>query len=131
MIGCSKRCHEMFNTLQIIFDANALTSQPFFFSHLLQRQPKIDEAHPTWLHLRIREFDPKFDQIKNKDHQSGMSNHVADGRWVLGFPNDKACEAARWVILEETRKQRSSVESLLSPLLCNDYLEDVSNGHDE
>ncbi|KAF3442728.1 hypothetical protein FNV43_RR16645 [Rhamnella rubrinervis] len=93
--------------------------------------PKIDEAQPTWLHLRIREFDPKFDRIKIKGHQSGMSNRMADGRWVLGFPNDKACEAARLVILEETRKQRSCVESLLSPLLRNDYLEDVSNGHDE
>lgn len=60
-----------------------------------------------------------------------MSNHLADGRWVLGFPDEKACEAARLLILEEARKQRSSVESLLSPLLSNDYLGSLTNGHNQ
>ncbi|KAH7512235.1 hypothetical protein FEM48_Zijuj12G0068900 [Ziziphus jujuba var. spinosa] len=93
--------------------------------------PKIDEAHPTWLHLRIREFDPKFVQSKIKGHRSEMSSHLADGRWILGFPSNKACEAAQLLILEEIRKQRSSVESLLSPLLRNYHLENLSNGHDK
>ncbi|KAL6273342.1 hypothetical protein ACE6H2_024034 [Prunus campanulata] len=89
--------------------------------------PKVDEDHPTWLHLQIREFEPKLHKIKVRGHQSsGMSNHVADGRWTLGFSNAKACEAARLLILEEIRKQRSSVESILAPLLQDSYLGNLS-----
>lgn len=97
----------------------------------MEQQPKIDETHPTWLHLLIREFDPKFVQSKFKGHLSEMSSHLADGRWVLGFPSNKDCEAAHLLILEETRKQRSSVESLLSPLLRIDHVENLLNGHDK
>lgn len=60
-----------------------------------------------------------------------MSNHVADGKWTLGFPNAKACEAARLLILEETCKQRSFVESTLSPLLQDDYLGNLSDVEDK
>jgi protein CLEC16A len=60
-----------------------------------------------------------------------MSNHVADGRWTIGFPNAKACEAARLLILEETCKQRSFVESLLTPLLQDDYIGNISDIPDE
>ncbi|PQM39906.1 uncharacterized protein Pyn_23018 [Prunus yedoensis var. nudiflora] len=89
--------------------------------------PKVDEDHPTWLHLQIREFEPKLHKTKVRGHQSsGMSNHVADGRWTLGFSNAKACEAARLSILEEIRKQRSSVESILAPLLQDSYLGNLS-----
>ncbi|XP_021289136.1 uncharacterized protein LOC110420226 isoform X1 [Herrania umbratica] len=87
-------------------------------SPLAGLSPKIDEDHPTWLHLRIREFDPKF--IKAKGSQSKVSNPAADGRWTLGFPSAKACETARLLILEEACKQRSSVESILAPLLQDD-----------
>ncbi|OMO68546.1 hypothetical protein COLO4_29595 [Corchorus olitorius] len=85
--------------------------------------PKIDEDHPTWLHLRIREFYPKFLTAKGK--QSKVSNPAVDGRWTLGFPSAKACETARLLILEEASKQRSSVESILAPLLQDDYVENM------
>lgn len=81
------------------------------------KQPKIDENHPTWLHLQIREFDPTFDEKKSRSHRINATNHEEDGKWTLGFTNAKACDAARLLILEETNKQRSSVESLLAPLL--------------
>ncbi|PON70083.1 hypothetical protein PanWU01x14_082580 [Parasponia andersonii] len=93
--------------------------------------PKIDKVHPTWLHLRIREFDPKFATIKIKGAHANMSNHGTDGKWTLGFQNAQACETARFLILKETGKQRSNVESLLSPLLDSDWPENVLNGHDE
>ncbi|KAG8483814.1 hypothetical protein CXB51_023387 [Gossypium anomalum] len=86
-------------------------------------QPRIDEDHPTWLHLRIREFEPNF--VKAKGSQSKVSTPPADGRWTLGFHSAKACETARLLILEETCKQRSSVESMLAPLLREDYLVNV------
>ncbi|KAF7146244.1 hypothetical protein RHSIM_Rhsim04G0130200 [Rhododendron simsii] len=79
--------------------------------------PKIDENHPTWLHLQIREFDPTFDEKKLRSHRVNATNHEQDGKWTIGFTNAKACDAARLLILEETNKQRSSVESLLAPLL--------------
>ncbi|XP_030925625.1 protein TRANSPARENT TESTA 9-like isoform X1 [Quercus lobata] len=93
--------------------------------------PKIDNDHPSWLHLRIREFDPKFNTSKARSNHLKMSNHVADGKWTLGFPTAKACEAARLLILEETSKQRSFVESILAPLLQDDYLGNLSDVEDE
>lgn len=60
-----------------------------------------------------------------------MSNQFADGRWTLGFPNVKACEAARLLILEETRKQRSFVESILAPLLQDNYLGNLSDNDNQ
>lgn len=88
-----------------------------FFFYLIQ--PKIDDAHPTWLHLTIREFDPKFGVDKLKGQQLKNMNQMAGGRWTLGFPTAKACDTARLLINEETRKQRSNVEHLLAPLLHN------------
>ncbi|XVF55836.1 hypothetical protein PTKIN_Ptkin06aG0068600 [Pterospermum kingtungense] len=91
--------------------------------------PKIDEDHQTWLHLRIREFDPKF--ITAKANQSKVSNPAADGRWTLGFTSAKACETARLLILEETCKQRSSVESILAPLLNDDFPGNMLDSQDD
>ncbi|XP_059462464.1 protein TRANSPARENT TESTA 9-like isoform X2 [Corylus avellana] len=93
--------------------------------------PKIDKDHPTWLHLRIRELDPRFDTSKARGNHLKMPNHFTDGRWTLGFSNAKACEAARLLILEETHKQRSFVESILAPLLQDNYLGNLSDNQDE
>lgn len=94
-------------------------------------QPKRDESQPTWLHLRIREFEPRFDTSKTIGKYSIASNHVADGRWTLGFSSAEACEAARLLILEEIQKQRYSVESLLAPLLRSSSRGDLSDSQGE
>ncbi|CAK7341991.1 unnamed protein product [Dovyalis caffra] len=73
--------------------------------------PKIDKDQPTWLHLRIREFEPRLNVGKNRSYKSKAFNQVADGRWTIGFPNAKACDAAQSAVLEETSKQRSSVDT--------------------
>ncbi|XP_011046874.1 PREDICTED: uncharacterized protein LOC105141380 isoform X2 [Populus euphratica] len=84
--------------------------------------PKIDEDQPTWLHLRIREFEPRINGGKNRSYNTKAFNQVAaDGRWTIGFPNAKACDTARLAILEEASKQKSSVRNALGPLLENDY----------
>ncbi|XP_050380815.1 protein TRANSPARENT TESTA 9-like isoform X2 [Argentina anserina] len=93
--------------------------------------PKVDEGHPTWLHLQIREFEPKFRNTKFRGYHAAKSNHIVDGRWTLGFSDAKACAAARLSVLEETRKLRSSVESLLAPLLQNNCLENSSESEDD
>ncbi|OVA07121.1 hypothetical protein BVC80_1289g38 [Macleaya cordata] len=79
--------------------------------------PKKDDNQSTWLHLRIREFDPRVDGRKAGGYDSTGSDHVVDGRWTLAFPTPDICEAALSLILRETEKQRSSVERLLAPLL--------------
>ncbi|XP_057423572.1 protein TRANSPARENT TESTA 9-like isoform X2 [Lotus japonicus] len=83
-------------------------------------RPKIDEDHPSWLHLRIREFGPQFYTIKTRGNPLNMPDHSADGKWTLGFTDAKACEEARLAILNEITKQRSAVEYVLAPLLQND-----------
>ncbi|KAK8468260.1 hypothetical protein PHAVU_007G269200 [Phaseolus vulgaris] len=84
--------------------------------------PKIDEEHSSWLHLRIREFDPQFYSMKaRRNHLSMPDDHTADGRWTLGFPNARACEEAQLAILNEMGKQRSAVEYMLAPLLEDDF----------
>ncbi|GLT24903.1 hypothetical protein SLA2020_000650 [Shorea laevis] len=90
--------------------------------------PKIDKDHSTWLHLRIREFDPKFTVARG--HPAKSSGPAVDGRWTLGFPSAKACENARLLILEEICKQRTFVESILDPLLQDDYMENMLDSQD-
>ncbi|XP_024459613.1 protein TRANSPARENT TESTA 9 isoform X3 [Populus trichocarpa] len=92
--------------------------------------PKIDEDQPTWLHLRIREFEPRINGGKNRSYNTKEFIQVADGRWTIGFPNAKACGTARLAILEETSKQRSSVRNALGPLFQNDYGGGSSNRQD-
>lgn len=83
-------------------------------------QPTIDQNHPSWLHLRIREFDPQFYTLEARGNHLSMPDHLADGRWTLGFPDAKACEDAQLAILSEIAKQRSAVEVILAPLLHYD-----------
>ncbi|XP_028784892.1 protein TRANSPARENT TESTA 9 isoform X2 [Neltuma alba] len=82
--------------------------------------PKIDEEHPSWLRLQIREFDAEFYTNSGNGKHLNPSDHVTDGRWTIGFPNKKACESAKLTIMSEITKQRSAVEYILAPLLQYD-----------
>ncbi|XP_029146806.1 protein TRANSPARENT TESTA 9-like isoform X4 [Arachis hypogaea] len=90
------------------------------FASLSVSQPTIDKDHPSWLHLRIREFNPKLYATKAKGDHFSMPDHFVDGRWTLGFPDAKACKDAHLAILREITKQRSAVEATLAPLLNYD-----------
>ncbi|PSS24406.1 Protein CLEC16A like [Actinidia chinensis var. chinensis] len=92
--------------------------------------PKIDVNHPTWLHLQIREFGPSFDESKTRSHGQNTSSDEECGRWTIGFPDAKACDAARLLVLDEINKQRYSVEGLLAPLL-QDRSENSTNCQEE
>ncbi|KAK7345250.1 hypothetical protein VNO77_15844 [Canavalia gladiata] len=83
--------------------------------------PRINEEHPSWLHLRIRLFDTQSYTIKARGSHLSTPDYLADGRWTLGFPDAKACEEAQSSILNEITKQRSAVEYMLSPLLQYDF----------
>lgn len=124
-------CLKTFDSLRFIpYQNSYLVESDHAFSFYLE-QPKRDESQPTWLHLRIREFEPRFDTSKTIGKYSIASNHVADGRWTLGFSSVEACEAARLLILEEIQKQRYSVESLLAPLLRSSSRGDLSDSQGE
>ncbi|KAK7392665.1 hypothetical protein VNO78_21109 [Psophocarpus tetragonolobus] len=82
--------------------------------------PKIEKDHPSWLLLRIREFNPQFYSIKARGNHLNVPDPLADGRWTLGFPNERACEEAQLAILNQITKQRSAVEYMLAPFLHDD-----------
>ncbi|KAL9271764.1 TRANSPARENT TESTA 9-like protein [Drosera capensis] len=90
--------------------------------------PKIEDDHPSWLHLRVREFNPHH---KDKTIHLNGNNEEPEGRWTLGFSNAEACEAARVLISEETSKQRSAVEAFLAPFLYDNYPRNVSDAQGE
>ncbi|GAB2227155.1 hypothetical protein Drorol1_Dr00008967 [Drosera rotundifolia] len=90
--------------------------------------PKIEDDHPSWLHLRVREFNPHH---KDKTIHLNGNNEEPEGRWTLGFFNAEACEAACVLISEETYKQRSAVEAFLAPFLYDNYPRNVSDAQGE
>ncbi|GAB2216129.1 hypothetical protein Droror1_Dr00023897 [Drosera rotundifolia] len=77
-------------------------------------QPKIEDDHPSWLHLRVREFNPHH---KDKTIHLNGNNEEPEGRWTLGFSNAEACEAACVLISEETSKQRHEARSELAQIV--------------
>ncbi|XP_026427175.1 protein TRANSPARENT TESTA 9-like isoform X2 [Papaver somniferum] len=81
--------------------------------------PKIDDEHSTWLHLRIREFDPRVHAKKAGANDFTGANNVVDGRWTLAFQTTEICDSALLLTRRELDKQRSSVERLLAPFLQN------------
>ncbi|XP_072989463.1 protein TRANSPARENT TESTA 9 isoform X2 [Typha latifolia] len=80
--------------------------------------PKIDEKHPKWLHLRIRPSTlPFLDPAKHDGFGKGKLQILVDGRWTLAFRDEQACKAAESMIIEEMNLQQREVEKRLRPLL--------------
>ncbi|CAL9043804.1 unnamed protein product [Musa banksii] len=80
--------------------------------------PKIDEKHPRWLHLRIRPSNSPFlDPSKFDFLNKGKSKVLVDGRWTLAFKDEQACKVAESMIMEEINVQRDEVERRLKPAL--------------
>lgn len=91
--------------------------------------PRIDEKHPRWLHLRIRPSSfpisdtPKFKTVEGKV----KTNQLVDGRWTLAFRDEDSCKSAMSMIIEERNLQSSEVESRLISLLESGVAVDLSN----
>lgn len=80
-------------------------------------QPRIDDKHPKWLHLRIRPSSiPSLDPTKTSDGKV-KSRTMVDGRWTLAFRDEESCKTALSMIVEETDLQCNEVEKRLKPLL--------------
>ncbi|KAM0036642.1 hypothetical protein Hdeb2414_s0014g00428841 [Helianthus debilis subsp. tardiflorus] len=80
--------------------------------------PKIDERHARWLHLRIRPSTlPLSETAKNAASLKLKSKSLVDGRWTLAFKDEASCKSALTMIQEEIDLQSKEVERRLKPLL--------------
>eukprot|EP00262_Sarcandra_glabra_P012702 TRINITY_DN3326_c2_g3_i1.p1 TRINITY_DN3326_c2_g3~~TRINITY_DN3326_c2_g3_i1.p1 ORF type:complete len:484 (-),score=89.98 TRINITY_DN3326_c2_g3_i1:478-1758(-) len=80
--------------------------------------PRIDEKHPKWLHLRIRPSTLPFMEPARPDaFGKAKTKALIDGRWTLAFRDEVSCKAAESMILEEMNLQSNEVEKRLKPLL--------------
>ncbi|KAK4414846.1 protein TRANSPARENT TESTA 9 [Sesamum alatum] len=80
--------------------------------------PRIDDKHPRWLHLRIRPSTfPFADTPKYGAHGKVKPKTLVDGRWTLAFRDEDSCKYALSMILEEVKLQSHEVERSLQPLL--------------
>lgn len=80
-------------------------------------QPRIDEKHPKWLHLRIRPLTlPFLDPTKRGVYEKLKSKGLVDGRWTLAFRDDDSCSSACSMVLHEIDLQCREVERRLKSL---------------
>lgn len=79
--------------------------------------PRIDERHSRWLHLRIRPSTlPLTETAKNAANLKLKSKSLVDGRWTLAFKDEASCKSALTMIQEEIDFQCNEVERRLRPL---------------
>nr|GMC93202.1 protein TRANSPARENT TESTA 9-like isoform X1 [Ipomoea batatas] len=82
--------------------------------------PRIDDKHSRWLHLRIRPSSfPYFDTGKypSPSPSKVKVKALVDGRWTLAFRDEESCKSALSMILEEINFQSVEVERRIKPLL--------------
>ncbi|XP_058068116.1 protein TRANSPARENT TESTA 9 isoform X2 [Magnolia sinica] len=80
--------------------------------------PRIDDKHPKWLHLRIRPSTlPLLEPTKLGTIGIAKAKALIDGRWTLAFRDELSCKSAESMILEEMNLQSSEVEKRLRPWL--------------
>ncbi|KDP41114.1 hypothetical protein JCGZ_03244 [Jatropha curcas] len=90
--------------------------------------PRMDDKHPRWLHLRIRPSSlPFLDPAKSANYRKMKRKFLVDGRWTLAFRNEEACKLALSMILEEINLQSKEVERRLKPLFEFQGAEEASN----
>lgn len=83
--------------------------------------PRIDERHSRWLHLRIRPSTlPLTETAKNAANLKLKSKSLVDGRWTLAFKDEASCQSAMNMINEEIDLQCNEVERRLKPLISEE-----------
>ncbi|GJT97350.1 protein transparent testa 9 isoform X1 [Tanacetum coccineum] len=83
--------------------------------------PRIDERHLRWLHLRIRPSTlPLTETAKNAANLKLRSKSLVDGRWTLAFKDEASCQSALNMINEEIDLQCNEVERRLKPLISEE-----------
>uniref|UniRef100_A0A2P2KZM3 Uncharacterized protein LOC103950464 isoform X2 n=1 Tax=Rhizophora mucronata TaxID=61149 RepID=A0A2P2KZM3_RHIMU len=90
--------------------------------------PRVDDKHSRWLHLRIRPSTlPFLDPAKSASHGELKTKALVDGRWTLAFRDEQACNSAFSMVLEEINLQCNEVERRLKPLLDLEGAVDPAN----
>ncbi|KAL9153751.1 hypothetical protein ABFS82_10G069100 [Erythranthe guttata] len=81
--------------------------------------PRLDDKHSRWLHLRIRPSSFPITDVAKQTTSPGKvkSKALVDGRWTLAFRDDESCKVALSMIVEEVKLQSLEVERSLQPLL--------------
>ncbi|OVA07524.1 Uncharacterized protein family FPL [Macleaya cordata] len=88
--------------------------------------PRIDDKHLKWLHIRIRPSTlPFMDPSKSDAFGKSKTKALIDGRWTLAFRDEGSCKSALSMILEEMDLQSNEVERRLRPLF------DLNRSRDE
>ncbi|XP_047959769.1 protein TRANSPARENT TESTA 9-like isoform X1 [Salvia hispanica] len=89
--------------------------------------PRVDDKHLKWLHLRIRPSSfPFTDTAMYAGHGKVKSKALVDGRWTLAFQDEESCKNAMSMVVEEMELQSCMVEKSLEPLLELDRSNDDS-----
>lgn len=85
-------------------------------------QPRIDEKHAKWLHLRIRPSTVPF--LDTEKYKGKTRKYLVDGRWTLAFRDEQSCKEAETMVIEEMKLQQGAVGEQLKLLLEFDMPED-------
>lgn len=78
--------------------------------------PKIDDKHSRWLHLRIRPSTLPSVGAAKSGNGKVKTRALVDGRWTLAFRDEESCKSAMSMILEEINLQSNEVERRLKQL---------------
>ncbi|KAE8678806.1 Detected protein of unknown function [Hibiscus syriacus] len=82
--------------------------------------PRIDDKHSRWLHLRLRirpSTLPFLESSKPGMPRETRTKFLVDGRWTLAFRADESCKTAFSMILEEIELHSTEVERIPRPVL--------------
>ncbi|XP_068637653.1 protein TRANSPARENT TESTA 9-like isoform X2 [Aristolochia californica] len=79
--------------------------------------PRVDDKHSKWLHLRIRPSSLPFLEPTKSDSRKLKTKSLIDGRWTLAFKDKQSCKEAESMVLEELQLQSMEVERRLKHLL--------------
>ncbi|KAL5172766.1 Protein TRANSPARENT TESTA 9 [Glycine soja] len=95
-------------------------------------EPRIDDKHPRWLHLRIRPSSlPVLDPAKFNHPRKLKTKAFVDGRWTLAFRDEESCKSALSMILEEINFLSDEVHRRLKPLLNLETALDLSSPEED
>ncbi|XP_020409827.1 uncharacterized protein LOC18791202 isoform X3 [Prunus persica] len=90
--------------------------------------PKVDDKHSRWMHLRIRPSTfPFVEPARYGAYGKAKTKALVDGRWTLAFRDEESCNSALSMILEEISLQSNEVERRLKPLLDLETIVESSN----
>ncbi|XP_039686417.1 protein TRANSPARENT TESTA 9 isoform X4 [Medicago truncatula] len=90
--------------------------------------PRVDDKHSKWLHLRIRPSAlPFLDPVKYNRHGKLKTKAFVDGRWILAFRDEESCKNAFLMIREEINHLCDEVDRRIKPLLKLETVLDISS----